>query len=108
MPHHNAHSPLVEVQVHNAATGSIELNISCDGKTGHQRFLQEKISNSLGHGSVDAAIRDLPHLDCAVLRDLRSKVELANVMEYEGEWPDFRQALRSKVVANVVEMREKY
>ena len=38
VPHHNAYSPLVEVQVHNAATGSIELNISY-GKTGHQRFL---------------------------------------------------------------------
>ena len=38
VPHHNAHSPLVEVQVHNAATGGIELNKSY-GKTGHRRFL---------------------------------------------------------------------
>ena len=34
-------------------------------------------------------------------------MKLANVMEYEGDWPDFRQDFRSKVVANVVEMRGK-
>ena len=36
VPHHDPHSPLVEVQVHNAAAGSIELNISF-GKKGHQK-----------------------------------------------------------------------
>ena len=40
VPHHDPHSPLVEVQVHNAATESIELSTS-HGKTGHQRFLLE-------------------------------------------------------------------
>ena len=39
VPHHNAHSSLVEVQVDDA----------------------------VGHGPGDAAIGDLPHLDCAVL-----------------------------------------
>ena len=37
VPHHDAYSPLVEVQVHNAATRSIELNTSY-GKTGHQEI----------------------------------------------------------------------
>ena len=38
VPHHDPHSPLVEVQVHNAATGSKELNIFCE-KTEHQMIL---------------------------------------------------------------------
>ena len=40
VPHHDAHSPLVEVQVHNAATGSIELDISY-GKTEHKWVLED-------------------------------------------------------------------
>ena len=40
MPHHDADSSLVEVKVHDA----------------------------VGHGPGDAAVGDLPHLDCAVLR----------------------------------------
>ena len=53
VPHHNAHSALVEVEVDDAVS----------------------------HRPGDAAVGDLPHFDRAVLRDLRSKVELANVMK---------------------------
>ena len=43
VPHHDPHSPLVEVQVHNAAAGSIELNTTY-GKTGHRRFLYIRLN----------------------------------------------------------------